>query len=277
VSTPNWLALCDALRIDVQRALADLETRAERERVVGAGAGGDDTAAIDAAAEEAVVSRLGSLAAGGHSFVLVSEELGERRFGTADPSWWIVVDPVDGSVNAKRNVGFYCLSIAIADGPTLADVAFGYVTDLASGETFVAARGQGATRDGEQLGGELPKNLLEVVAFEATSPALLAAACAALPAEVERVRVLGSLALTICQVAAGRLDGLLTLKESRSVDHAAAQLIAREAGCHVEVLGAGGEGFAAPLDVAPRGHIVVGRDPAACARLAAALSPTMPA
>jgi myo-inositol-1(or 4)-monophosphatase len=267
-AAPNWLALCDALRKDVLMALASHSSRAEREQVVGAGAGGDDTTAIDAAAEEAVVTRLESLAAGGHSFVLVSEELGERRYGTGDPRWWIVVDPVDGSSNAKRGVGFYCLSIAIAVGPTLADVAFGYVTDLVSGETFVGARGQGATLDGEQLGDELPKHELELVGLEATSPALLASACAALPPDVGRVRVLGSLALSICQVAAGRLDAVLTLKGSRSVDHAAAQLIAREAGCHVEILGGAGEGLATPLDVERRGRVVVARDAATCQRLA---------
>ena len=59
--------------------LAELPGRAEREPVVGAGVGGDDTTAIDAAAEAAVVARLE--ASSGERFTLVSEELGEQRFG----------------------------------------------------------------------------------------------------------------------------------------------------------------------------------------------------
>ncbi len=65
----------------MQAVLAELPTRADREPVVGAGLGGDDTTAIDAAAEAAVVRRLEELHAEGHEFTLVSEELGERAFG----------------------------------------------------------------------------------------------------------------------------------------------------------------------------------------------------
>jgi myo-inositol-1(or 4)-monophosphatase len=53
---------------------------------------------------------------------------------------------------------------------------------------------------------------------------------AALGEQVYRLRVIGSIAITASYVAAGRLDGMLSLRPCRSVDIAAAQLIVREAG-----------------------------------------------
>ena len=68
-----------------------------------------------------------------------------ERSARAGP-WVVVVDPIDGSLNAKRRLPFYCLSIAFADGPTIADVRFGYVRDFGSGEEWVAEAGAGAIR-----------------------------------------------------------------------------------------------------------------------------------
>ena len=103
------------------------------------------------------MTRLEQLADRGISFRLVSEELGERRFGDDESPWVVVVDPIDGSLNAKRCLPFYCISIAFADGPTVDDVRFGYVLDLGSGEEWVATAGEGATVNGRPLGGVRPK------------------------------------------------------------------------------------------------------------------------
>ena len=221
-----WLATCRAAAEDVRRVLTDLPGRAEREPVVGAGEGGDDTTAIDAAAEDVIVRRLEQT---GEDFLLVSEELGERRFGAGGPRR-IVVDPIDGSLNAKRCLPFWCISLAFADGPTLDDVRFGYIRDFGTGEEWVAERGLGATVDGRALGGTRPKDRLGVVDLEATNAGLVADAAARLDGHVGRIRVLGALALGLCQLADGRVDGVATLKPSRSVDLAAAALIVREAG-----------------------------------------------
>jgi len=214
---------------DVGAAIAALPTRDQREPVVGQGEGGDDTTVIDRDAEAAVVARLEELHAGGVDFRLVSEELGERIFGS-ESKWVVVVDPIDGSLNAKRCLPFWCISLAFADGPTLDDVRFGYIRDFGTGEEWVAQRGLGATVDGRELGGTRPKERLGVVDLEATNAGLVADAAARLDGHVGRIRVLGALALALCQLADGRVDGVATLKPSRSVDLAAAALIVREAG-----------------------------------------------
>src|SRR5262249_45408572 len=160
------------------------------------------------------------------------------------------VDPIDGSLNAKRRLPFYALSIAVAGGATMGDVWLGYVVDLVSDEEWIAVRGAGATLDGAPLGAEAPGESFELVGLEATRPPLLVAAAAQLPDGVRRVRVLGSLALALCQVAAGRLDAVasLRLRGARAVDIAAAQLVVREAGFAVDLPDVDTPFEAAPLD-----------------------------
>ncbi len=248
--------------------LESLPTRREREPVVGTGLGGDETTAIDAAAEAAIVSRLEQVHATGLGFTLVSEELGERRFGAGGA--WVVVDPIDGSLNAKRAIPHFSLSLAVADGPTLGDVFFGYVYDFGSGEEWRADRGGGAWLDGARLGDERPKERLEILSLEATRTAAVAEHAAAVAGLAYRLRIMGSLALALCQLAAGRVDGVCSLKAARSVDIAAAQLLVRECGLAIELFET--PPFAeAPLDVQARSRVVAAGSPDVCARLAEAL------
>ena len=262
-----WLELCRAATADVGAVLAELPGRAEREPVVGTGLGGDETTAVDDAAERAVVRRLEK---SGESFTLVSEELGEKRFGEAD-GVWVVLDPIDGSLNAKRGIPHFSLSVAVADGPTMGDVVFGYVYDFGSGEEWTATRGDGAWVNGRRLGSERPKDDIEILAFEATLTSSVAEQAAAMVGIAYRLRIMGSLALALCQLAAGRVDGVCSLKAARAVDIAAAQLLVRECGLAIELFES--ESLdGAPLDVEARSRVVAAGTPATCRRLAAALT-----
>jgi myo-inositol-1(or 4)-monophosphatase len=252
---------------DIRAVLERLPTRREREPVLRAGEGGDDTTAIDAAAEEAIVARLDALTTG---FTLVSEELGERVYGDGG-ALRVVVDPIDGSVNAKRGIPFFSLSLAVAEGRAMDDVVFGYVYDFGSGEEWTAERGGGAMLDGRPLGELLPKDPIEILAFEGTTTAFVAERVAAVVGLAERVRVMGSLALSLCHLAAGRVDAVCSLKPARSVDIAAGQLLVRECGLAIELFEAPPFG-AAPLDLGQRSRVVAAATPEACARLAAALA-----
>jgi myo-inositol-1(or 4)-monophosphatase len=248
-----WLDAFRAAAQDVTRVLDELPTRDEREPVIAAGVGGDDTTAVDDAAERAVVARLEELHRDGLAFTLVSEELGERAFGSSETR--VVVDPIDGSVNAKRGLRHFCLSMAVAEGPTMGDVVFAYVHDFGSGEEWTATRGGGAQLDGEPLGAVRPKDAVEIVAMEATLSASVADYAEALVGYAQRFRIMGSLALSMCQFAAGRVDAVCSLREVRAVDTAAAQLLIKEVGLSIGFADAG-PWDAAPLDTRPRGVLV---------------------
>jgi myo-inositol-1(or 4)-monophosphatase len=117
---------------------------------------------------------------------------------------------------------------------------------------------------GRRLGGVRPKDRLGIVDLEATTAALVSAAAGRLDGQVGRIRVLGALALALCQLADGRVDGVATLKPSRSVDLAAAGLIVREAGGAVLTW----DETCLELDLAARSRAVAARDEAMCRRLA---------
>jgi myo-inositol-1(or 4)-monophosphatase len=260
----DWLELGRLIVGDVDAVLDELPSRLEREIVVGEGEGGDDTTAIDAAAERAALGRLEALHASGVAFSLVSEELGERSFGASMPL--LVLDPIDGSMNAKRGVPFFSVSLAVADGPTMADVFFGYVFDFGSKEEWVARRGGGAFLDGRPLTGPGPKEDVEILSFEATRTDSIAARIGDMVGFAPRTRVMGSLAITLCHLAAGRVDAVCSLKAARSVDIAAAQLLVRERGFAIDLPDR--PPFAdAPLDVSPHSRVVSAATPELCREL----------
>ena len=260
----DWLTLCRAAVEDVRGVLVELPTRTEREPVVGDGEGGDETTAIDAAAERVILERL----RGVESATIVSEEVGILE---GDGPLRIVVDPIDGSLNAKRGIPFFSVSIAVADGNRMGDVHFGYVYDFGSGEEWVGRRGEGATVNGERLT-VLPKDEIEILAFEATQTSLVARDAPKVAELAYRLRLMGSLALALSYLAAGRLDAVCSLKPARSVDIAAAQLLVREAGLAIALFDDPRLFEQAELDLEGRSRIAAAGTTALCHRLAAALS-----
>jgi myo-inositol-1(or 4)-monophosphatase len=266
----GWLEVCREARTAVERALAELPTRDEREPEVGVGMGGDETTAVDAAAEAAVVDVLARVAERGPAFTLVSEELGEKALGSGGGPLRVVLDPIDGSLNAKRGLPFFSLSLAVADGPAMENVFAAYVHDFATGEEWTAVRGEGARLNGSPLAGPGPKEDVEILVMEATRTDLLAEKAAAMVGFAYRTRVLGSLALALCHLAAGYVDAVCSLKGARSVDIAAAQLLVRERGLAIE-LPEDGPFARARLDLVARSRVVAAGTPERCAELFARL------
>jgi myo-inositol-1(or 4)-monophosphatase len=259
----DWLAVCRAAVEDVRGVLEELPTRAEREPVVGDGKGGDETTAVDAAAERAILAQLEAV----EGTTIVSEEAGV----VGDGPTRIVVDPIDGSLNAKRGIPFFSVSIAVAEGETMDDVVFGYVYDFGSGEEWVAEKGMGARLNGAALAALPPKEEIEILSFEATLTSSIAEKAAAVVGLAYRLRVMGSLALSLCHLAAGRVDAVCSLKPARAVDIAAAQLLVRERGLAIDLPEAAPFGDA-PLDVEGRSRVVAAATPEICSRLFTALS-----
>src|SRR5579871_2453702 len=140
-AAPDWLAACRRIGARLSEILAALPSTAARAVVVGRGEGGDRTLVIDRDAEDAVFDELAALHRAGARFVAISEERGEVAFGGGPVR--VVIDPIDGSMNAKRGLAPHAVSIAVADGPTMADVFVGYVHEFATATEWEAARGHG--------------------------------------------------------------------------------------------------------------------------------------
>jgi len=248
----DWLALCRRASRKVRRAL-DRFPPDDRALTAGRGMGGDTALMIDRLAEEAILSELEALGAG---LTVISEERGEVPLAGGGPVR-VVVDPIDGSRNAKRALAPYAVSIAVAEGTRMGDVEFGYVHDLAADEEWWARRGAGAFSDGVRLELLTGDGELEMLGLETIHPSLVAAAAKELnDSGAVRLRAIGSIALSLCYVAAGRLDGMVSLAASRSVDTAAGQLIVTEAGGAVAFPEAADDPLDTPLSLDMRSRVV---------------------
>jgi len=237
---------------------------------IGRGAGGDRTMQIDLACENAMVEVLRRDAPA--PFSLVSEELGYA--GAEDAPWRVVLDPLDGSLNAKRGLKTFAASIAIADGGRMADVRIAHVDDYVHSETFTAVRGAGLLQlavEDSRIESEFTDesrfetDSIEVLLLEAGRPDRhdfpyqdLRKISGSNTGADMRVRQIGSLALALCYVAVGVGDVLLAAVQSRSVDVAAGLLILQEAGGGAASL-SGGNLMEQPLDLEKRCAFVAWR------------------
>ena len=169
--------------------------------------------ALDLVADAAVLDVL--LPAG---VAIVSEESG--RSGPPDASVTVVVDPVDGSTNCSRRIPYWAISLCAldAEGPLAA-----FVANQVTGERFTAVRGGGAWADGEAI---------EPSAATRIADSMLAVG--SLPDRHlgwKQFRAMGSCALALCDVAAGRFDGYLGHGVGEAPwDYLGAGLICTEAG-----------------------------------------------
>jgi myo-inositol-1(or 4)-monophosphatase len=164
----------------------------------------------------------------GERFSVLSEEVGRRSFGAPYPL--VLVDPVDGSLNAKQGVPFFGVMLALLDGPTVADTVAGCVMNLVTGELWTAIRKQGAWRAGQLVDVQPPqeRGRVRLLGLETTPSALVAAR--RLVESSSKIRILGSMALAIAHTAAGGLDAFCAPVPMRVFDMTASLLVLAETG-----------------------------------------------
>jgi len=222
----------------------------------------DPVTQVDRDAERLLIARL--LDASPADGVL-GEEGGERP-GSSGRRW--VLDPLDGTVNYLYGLPGWSVSVACEQrSPEGWRAIAGVVHDPLAGETFSAASGEGAALTGRTnrslaVNDPVPLNQALVAtgfAYRAASRARQAAVVAALLPRIRNVRCIGSAALDLCAVAAGRVDAYYEDSTSRW-DWAAGALIAAEAGA-----------FVTPLDSPEGGSGLVAAGPALHHALSAAM------
>ena len=278
----GWLDCLERMAAAGREAAVPLAGRASGRVALGRGGGGDITIELDRAAEEAMVSVLESCAP--ESYSLVAEERGIEL--VAGAPWRVMLDPVDGSLNAKRGLEPFGSTIAVARGETLRDVRVAHTCDYTRGHRFAAVRGAGARMQREParraaaepccdrvvdpadsgIVDATPRDgSVEVVLFEGGRPDALVVSYQALaalslsePDPFLRVRQIGSLALSLCLVAQGIADVLVAPVPSRAVDIAAGLLILEESGGGAAALD-GSELRHQPLDLERRAPFVAWR------------------
>lgn len=225
-SIADFLVLSEKIAEAVHEAIKGLVGTEDAGRILYIGADGTPTKLIDDVAEKAIFNVLDEE----HSpFRIISEEAGEIIIGEAS-EMTLIIDPVDGTYNASMGIPFYSISLAMASSANLNDIRFGYVKNLATGDTFYASAGKGAYFNGKRIQTSGTSNVrkfcLSVYGYRYNI-----AAAANLSKSVRRIRALGSVALELCYVAAGKTDAFADVRGTmRITDIAAGKLIIEEAG-----------------------------------------------
>lgn len=228
-----WRGVSYKIIDEVNEAVSPLVGREKSGKTVKMGADGTPTKMIDVVAEEKVIEVLKNT---GRSVTLVSEEIGELKIGKKPSEAIFVVDPLDGTTNALKNIPFYGISLAIADSSvktlnllTLQDIEMGFVKNLATGDLYEAVKGKGASLNNENIIPSSKENIEGslIGAYVRGAMDKMNKICKT----VRRMRLLGSVAIELCYVADGTYDAFLDIRGNlRVVDIAAAKLIVEEAG-----------------------------------------------
>lgn len=217
---------------EAHEAVKPLVGKKESGKTVKMGADGTPTKLIDIVAEDKVVEVLKQTE---RPVTLISEEIGELKIGKGPSEAVFIVDPLDGTRNALKNIPAYGISIAIADGNLnspenlrINDIELGFVKNFVNNDIYHAQRGAGAWLNGEKISPSRRQDLagssIGAYIYRADMTKI-----DKLCKTVRSMRILGSVAIELCYVANGTYDAFLDIRGNlRIVDIAAAKLIIEE-------------------------------------------------
>ncbi len=231
MSASGWLAIFRAIAAEVRSEVLPLAGSGKGREMLGRGAGGDQTIYLDALAEEIAIRHLERAYRSGFRFRLLSEEAGPRDFGGSE---LVLLDPLDGSLNAKYGVPYYAIVLAVTESDQIHGVRLGFVHNLVSGEEFHAVCGAGAFRGGVRLAAAAPVPSgdppFAVLQLDAPAPVAAFERARPLIERARRLRILGSAGLNLCYAATGGISLQVASLPVRAFDLAGPLLILREAG-----------------------------------------------
>jgi len=219
----EWIELFKSIGESVKAAISPLIGSNKAKEIIGRGEFGDNTVYIDKLSEDIVVE---SIFKSGFECSILTEEKGWIEIGAKYPI--VIVDPLDGSLNAKRGIPYFALSIGVAFGDSIDTIKCGYVLNLSNSDEFWAIEEKGAFLNGNRL--KNSANDVSVVAVEGLKKKTERELVNRIFSSFYRVRQSGSTALDICYTASSSFDAFLHIDPARVVDYAAGKIILEESG-----------------------------------------------
>lgn len=214
--------LTNSLMFDIRKLLNEQSRLSEEVQI---GADGEPTTYIDKYAEEFLIKGITKK----FKCKVMSEEMGIKSFG--NDGLLFVIDPIDGTTNAKNRLPFFSSSIAVLNDNKL---VAGLVRDLYNGDCFYAIKNQGSYYNSKKISAESFNDLKGSI-FLISRPLSendmktykrIALSCGS-------HRILGCPSLEICYVASGKAYAAVQIHQKPNatmMDIAAAKLILEEAG-----------------------------------------------
>ena len=236
-----------ALAVRAARAAGELVRTAFASPVVTEAKGSHDVVTATDRASEALLAEI-LLGEGLPGDALLGEEGGARGVAGASRLW--IVDPIDGTVNFANGIPLFAVAIGlVVDGEPLVGVVYDPIRD----ELFAAERGAGATLNGAPIHVSAKRSLGESVCATSLQRGAGMALVASIALAARSTRALGTSAIALAWVAAGRIDAYVQDANLSLWDIAGPGVIAVEAGAVVE--GLNGEPWL-NLDAAKESRII---------------------
>lgn len=231
-----WLDLCPKIAEKVEQSIDFAREDPNVTSITKIGADGTPTHKIDEYAENAAIEVLKST---GKSLIVISEEIGTIKLGNNQAEAVLIMDPLDGTTNAMKNLPCYGISIAIAsteknkslEDITLEDIEVAFVKNFPTGDTYLAVKDKYACKNSKPI----HVSNVEEAKKATLSTYLYRSKCDMnnIYSHVRRMRIMGAIAVEMCFVAEGIYDVFLDTQAVRVLDIAASQLIIKEAGGYI--------------------------------------------
>ncbi len=226
----RWLELFKQIGHKVCESTKKIAGSIESKQELTNGAFGDTTVYIDKLAEDIIIN---SIKESGLKCTILSEEKGWLKLGSELPI--VIIDPIDGSLNAKRLIPYYSVSIALSYGFTTDDISLGYVINLSNKDEFWAIKDSGAYFNNKRI--KTASNSLNLAVVEGLKKESSAELLKFIYSNFYKIRQVGSAALDMCYLSLGSFDVFLHIQQSRIIDYAAAKIILEESSGGMFVLG----------------------------------------
>ena len=247
------MAIIDILKyacMQVHKQTKDIIGTERGNKEYGKGAGGDASRMVDLVGEKAVIETIKT-----HSFspTIIGEECGRIE----GDGGFLIMDAIDGTTNASRNIPFYCCSLAYAIDYKLSSVVDAAIIDLVSGDLYYASKDKGAYLNGNKIGvrkcintsvqRNQNKDIVIGMNISGVSEDLIRSMSKVI-CKANHTRHFGANALELCYFARGYMDAYIDLRAKiRTTDMAAAYLIVKESGGKLYSIG--GSELDSPLGV----------------------------
>jgi len=231
-----WLELCNNISEKVEEAIDIAREDPSLTTITKIGADGTPTHKIDEYAENAAIQVLEDT---GMSLILISEEIGTIKIGEENSEAVIIMDPLDGTTNALKNLPCYGSSLAIGklngdddlENISLNDIEVAYVKNFPTNDVYTAVKNKYATKNNK---------LIQVSDVKEAKHATVSTYIYRTKRDlnkiftnVRRMRIMGAIAVEMCYLAEGVYDVFLDTHAVRVLDIAASQLIIKEAGGYI--------------------------------------------
>jgi myo-inositol-1(or 4)-monophosphatase len=205
----------------------------------GRGAGGDISRKIDLDAEKSVRDTLNR-----HNFnpTIIGEECGIIQ----GKDGFLIMDAMDGTMNASRGIPFCCCSLAYSIDFRLSSVVDAAVIDLSVGDLYYASKEKGAYWNGDRIyagrsktrnNNSISEQHIQDIIIGMNISGISEDTFNRLSSVISKslhIRHFGANALELCYFARGLMDAYIDFRgKIRVTDMAAAYLIVKEAGAKI--------------------------------------------